>query len=239
MVSACGRAPPGETQKFNLKCVNLATSNNFKLVLLCFYLNLTRSRKMKPIRSNELLYLEKVINDKFRAKSKDVETEISQQAQKLADKAEKHFAKELKVEAKLKAVSEAYKKYATFTETKERMERELLASVNHKCEEVAEHLKKYNDPRDWDLSFDGHNVQDENPVDYFERKMREACYIEAKAKARSDHKLFHVLEAKQEYAKNILYSGADIHNVNVELKQAFQEADIGFQLPNSLMQITA
>ena len=194
---------------------------------------------MKPIRSNELLYLEKVINDKFYAKKKDVETEISQLALKIADKAEKHFAKELKVEAKMKAVAEAYKKYASFTETKERMERELLASVRSKCEEVAEHLDKYNDPRDWNLSFDGHEVREENPADYFERKLRDACYIEAKAKARSDHKFFHVLEAKQEYAKNILYSGADIHNVNIELKRAFQEADIGFQLPNSLMQITA
>jgi hypothetical protein len=42
---------------------------------------------MKPIRSNELLYLDKVINDKFYAKKRDVETEISQQAQTLADKA--------------------------------------------------------------------------------------------------------------------------------------------------------
>jgi hypothetical protein len=42
---------------------------------------------MKPIRSNELLYLDKVINDKFYAKRKDVETEISQTAQAISDKA--------------------------------------------------------------------------------------------------------------------------------------------------------
>ena len=69
--------------------------------------------------------------------------------------------------------------------------------------------------------------------------MRDACYEEAKSKARGDHKLFHVLEAKQEYAKNILYSGGDINNVNIELKRAFEEADIGFQLPKSLIQISA
>ena len=43
---------------------------------------------MKPIRSNELLYLDKVINDKFYAKRKDVDTEISQTAQVMSDKKE-------------------------------------------------------------------------------------------------------------------------------------------------------
>jgi hypothetical protein len=65
---------------------------------------------MKPIRSNELLYLDKVICDKFYAKKKDVETEISQQAQTLADKAIKHFAKELNIEAKLIAVGRSIQK---------------------------------------------------------------------------------------------------------------------------------
>jgi hypothetical protein len=194
---------------------------------------------MKPIRSNELLYLDKVINDKFYAKKRDVETEISQQAQTLADKAEKHFAKELKVEVKLKAVGEAYKKYANFIETKERMERELFGQVNNACMAVREHLDKYEQARNWGLTFRDYEIKDENPVVYFERKMRDACYEEAKSKARSDHKLFHVLEAKQEYAKNILYSGGDINNVNIELKRAFEEADIGFQLPKSLIQISA
>jgi hypothetical protein len=73
---------------------------------------------MKPIRSNELLYLDKVINDKFCNKRQDVGTEISQQAQTLADKASKHFPKELKVEKKLTNLNEAYKEYAKFIKTK-------------------------------------------------------------------------------------------------------------------------
>jgi hypothetical protein len=51
---------------------------------------------MRPIRSNELLYLDKVIHAKFQAKNKDVETEISQQAQTLADKADKTFCQRIK-----------------------------------------------------------------------------------------------------------------------------------------------
>ena len=152
---------------------------------------------MKPIRSNELLYLDKVINDKFYAKKRDVETEISQQAQTLADKAGKHFAKELKIEAKLKAVGEAYKKYAEFIETKERMERELFAQADNACRAVKEHLDKYDQARNWGISFRDYEIKEGNPVNYFESKMRDACFEEAKNKARSDHKLFHALEAKQ------------------------------------------
>ena len=194
---------------------------------------------MKPIRSNELLYLDKVITDKFYAKKRDVETEISQRGQTLAEKAEKHFAKELKVEAKLKAVREAYKKYAEFVETKERMERELHAKVKNASERVEEHLREYNNARNWDISFSEYEVRDGNPAEHFERRIRDACFQEPKNQARKEHKLFHVLEAKQEYAKNILYSGGDINNVNIELKRAFEEADIGFQLPKSLIQISA
>jgi hypothetical protein len=194
---------------------------------------------MRPIRSNELLYLDKVIHAKFQAKNKDVETEISQQAQTLADKAIKHFAKELKVEAKLKAVGEAYKKYAEFIETKERMERELFAQADNACRAVKEHLDKYEQARNWGMTFRDYEIKDSNPVNYFESKLRDACFEEAKNQARKEHKLFHALEAKQEYAKNILYSGGDINTVNIELKLAFEEAGIGFQLPKSLIQISA
>jgi hypothetical protein len=89
---------------------------------------------MKPIRSNELLYLDKVINDKFYSKRKDVETEISQTeisqtAQAMSDKASKHFPKELKVDSKLKTLNQAYKEYADFIQTKERMENDLKTKV--------------------------------------------------------------------------------------------------------------
>jgi hypothetical protein len=76
-------------------------------------------------------------------------------------------------------------------------------------------------------------------VNYFERAMRDACFEEAKTKATKDHKLHSLLNSQQEYAKNILYSGGDINTVNIELKKAFNDAEIEFQLPKSLTQISA
>ena len=194
---------------------------------------------MKPIRSNELLYLDKVINDKFYAKRKDVETEISQTAQAISDKANKHFPKELKVDSKLKTLDQAYKQYADFIQTKERMENYLRNKVKNLAEQVEEHLKKYIQSRNWDVRFDGYDVRDDNPVNYFERAMRDACFEEAKDRATKDHKLHSLLNSQQEYAKNILYSGGDINTVNIELKKAFNDAEIEFQLPKSLTQISA
>jgi hypothetical protein len=194
---------------------------------------------MKPIRSNELLYLDKVINDKFYAKRKDVDTEISQTAQVMSDKANKHFPKELKVDGKLKTLNQAYKEYADFIQTKERMENDLRTKVKNLSEQVEEHLDKYKQSRGWDICFNGYDVRDDNPVNYFERAMRDACFEEAKDRATKDHKLHSLLNSQQEYAKNILYSGGDINTVNIELKKAFNDAEIEFQLPKSLTQISA
>jgi predicted nucleic acid-binding Zn-ribbon protein len=116
---------------------------------------------MKPIRSNELLYLDKVINDKFYAKRKDVETEISQTAQAISDKADKHFPKELKVDSKLKTLNQAYKQYADFIQTKERMENDLRTKVKNLAEQVEEHLDKYKQSRNWDVRFDGYDLRDD------------------------------------------------------------------------------
>ena len=193
---------------------------------------------MKPIRSNELLYLDKVINDKFCNKRQDVGTEISQQAQTLADKASKHFPKELKVEKKLTNLNEAYKEYAKFIKNKEVVEDELRTNVKNLAEQVEEHLDKYKQSRGWDIRFDGYDIRDDNPINYFERAMREACFEEAKAKATKEHKIYNLLNAQQEYAKNILYSGGDINTVTIELKKAFSDAQIEFQLPKSLVQLS-
>jgi len=194
---------------------------------------------MKPIRSNELLYLNKVIEDKFYAKRRDVETEISQQAQTLSDKAGKHFPKELKVEGKLKTLDQAYRQYADFIQSKERMENDLRNKVKNLANQVREHLDKYRQSRNWNVDFDNFDLRDDNPIDYFDRKIREACFEEAKNKATKEHKVHHLLNSQEEYAKNIIYSGGDINTVNIELKKAFNDAEIEFQLPKSLTMITA
>ena len=194
---------------------------------------------MKPIRSNELLYLDKVINEKFYNKRQDVATEISQEAQTFADKAGKHFPKELKVEKKLNDLNKAYKDYAEFIRNKEVVEDELRSKVKNLAEQVEEHLDKYRQSRNWDVRFDSYDIRDDNPVNYFERAIREACFEEAKTKATKEHKIYNLLNSQQEYAKNILYSGGDINTVNIELKKAFNDAQIEFQLPKSLTQISA
>jgi hypothetical protein len=62
--------------------------------------------------------------------------------------------------------------------------------------------------------------------------MREACFEEAKAKATKEHKIYNLLNAQQEYAKNILYSGGDINTVNIELKKHLATLKLNFSCLN-------
>tara|TARA_R110000787_G_scaffold218696_1_gene327382 strand:- start:677 stop:1261 length:585 start_codon:yes stop_codon:yes gene_type:complete len=194
---------------------------------------------MKPIRQAELNHYNETINSKFYQKARDIETEINSQAQELSDKKEKSFTKELKVEAKLKIAQDKYLKYKKFMEDKDKIERELMAGVRNACEVVENHLNNVNNARGWNLSFDGYDVRDEDPVHYFKMKIDKARFTEAFCFCNKNHKIKNILEAKKEYAKNILYSGGDINTVATELRNAFLEANIEFALPKSLLRISA
>ena len=194
---------------------------------------------MKPIRQAELNHYNDTINNKFAQKARDIKTEIVQQAQQLSEKKKKSFLKELKVEAKLKKAELVYKKYKKFVEEKDRIERELQTQVRKMAEEVETHLDQYSNARGWHVSFDGYDIRDEDPVEYFHKKINDARYMEAENHCTKNHKIRNILEHKKEYAKNILYSGGDINTVASELKKAFEEAKIEFALPKSLIQNTA
>jgi hypothetical protein len=53
---------------------------------------------MKPIREKELVFFNKIIEDKFKDKRQTLETEITSEAQKLADKKAPTMAKQCGVE---------------------------------------------------------------------------------------------------------------------------------------------
>ena len=62
---------------------------------------------MKPIRSNELNYLDTLINDKFRSRRQNIESEIEAATQKQTDKNYSKFVEKLGLKAEIKAFKEA------------------------------------------------------------------------------------------------------------------------------------
>ena len=81
---------------------------------------------MKPIRSNELEFFKELINSKFSDRREAVDTEVSMEANKLADKQKPHFAKKLGIEKLLKKVEVASKKYHDFKQTMQHTESQLF-----------------------------------------------------------------------------------------------------------------
>ena len=77
---------------------------------------------MKPIRSNELNYLDELIRDKFRNRRQNIESEIEAVTQKQTDKNYPKFVERLGLKAQIKAFKEASMKLKKFQEQKESYE---------------------------------------------------------------------------------------------------------------------
>ena len=83
---------------------------------------------MKPIRKDELLYLDQLIKDKFRDRRQDMESAIESDTQKQTDKNVKSFINKLGIKAEIKAFKDAEDKLKKFIANKESYELKLSAA---------------------------------------------------------------------------------------------------------------
>ena len=84
---------------------------------------------MKPIRSNELEFFKDMIREKFYDKKETLRTQITSEAQTLADKKQPLMAKQCGVENELKKLKVVDEKYREFKQTKQLQEQKLLEAV--------------------------------------------------------------------------------------------------------------
>jgi len=191
---------------------------------------------MKPIRSNELEFFKELINSKFSDRKETVDTEISMEANKLADKQKPHFAKKLGVEKLLKKVEIASKKYHDFKQTMQHTESQLYRASQDVADELSRKLNHYNKARKWDTDFDGFKTK-EDTVNYFTAKLDEVCYEEAKKHIQKNHAVYNSLQAMEETGALIIHTGADIKSVVKALSDQMNKAGIKLPIPEQLLQI--
>ena len=191
---------------------------------------------MKPIRSNELEFFKELINSKFSDRKETVDTEISMEANKLADKQKPHFAKKLGIEKLLKKVEIASKKYHDFKQTMEHTESQLHRASEDVADELSRKLNHYNKARKWDTDFDGFKTK-EDTVNYFTAKLDEVCYEEAKKHIQKNHAIYNQLEDMQDNCKLVVHTGADINNTVKALQKEMGKASIKLPIPEQLLQI--
>ena len=191
---------------------------------------------MKPIRSNELEFFKELINSKFSDRKETVDTEISMEANKLADKQKPHFAKKLGIEKLLKKVEVASKKYHDFKQTMQHTENQLFRECNDVADELSRKLNHYNKARKWNTDFDSFTTK-EDTANYFTSKLDEVCYEEAKKYIQKNHAIYNQLQDMQDNCKLVVHTGADINNTVKALQKEMGKASIKLPIPEQLLQI--
>jgi len=188
---------------------------------------------MKPIRSNELEFWTNFVASKFSDKRQDIDTEISQKAQEVADKSQEAFNKKCGVDKILKEAKKKYEAWQTFRRnkisTEEKLEREFTSTVSL----AQEKLTRLEKSRRWDVYFgDSDCLRD---LGKLERKLAEANYEEAKKEARKIHKVYNMLGATEESCKVDIHTGADIKDVVSSLKGRMTRVEIPLDISNNLL----
>jgi len=191
---------------------------------------------MKPIRSNELEFFKELINSKFSDRREAVDTEVSMEANKLADKQKPHFAKKLGIEKLLKKVEVASKKYHDFKQTMQHTENQLFRECNDVADELSRKLEHYNKARKWNTDFDSFTTK-EDTANYFTSKLDEVCYQEAKKHIQKNHAIYNQLQDMQDNCKLVVHTGADINNTVKALQKEMSKASIKLPIPEQLLQI--
>jgi hypothetical protein len=191
---------------------------------------------MKPIRSNELEFFNKIIEDKFYDKRQSLETEMVSEAQKLADKKAPTMAKQCGVDGDLKRLAEADKKYKAFILSKISTENKLLSDVREQMSKIESKLERMSKARGWSKSFDGYDATQDG-AEYFHDKLDSACYDEAYKFVKSNHKVYNVLRDKKSACEIILHTGSDINSTVSTLQKEMSTVNIDLPVPNHLLQL--
>jgi hypothetical protein len=194
---------------------------------------------MKPIRSNELNYLDTLIHDKFRNRRQNIESEIEAATQKQTDKNYPKFVERLGLKAQIKAFKEADMKLKKFQEQKESYESKLHAAKTNKKIELEQKLESWASIRGWKNSY--RDKMDISIKDYDDVSsiLLMACKQETKKSVEKlpKFKVKHDLDLLEEQAKNVLYSGRDIKDVWKHLGNTFKASGVPVAAPKEFLQL--
>jgi len=188
---------------------------------------------MRPIRKQELEYLDRLINNKFQEKksavSSQCELEISNQLEKDFNK----FISTLKLDKLIKEAEQAEKEYQDFIRNKDNKQFELQKNASEAREALTDKMQQWAKIRNWDIRTSVDSVSEAVG------RLKGACRdeLEIKYKNSEKGKVFRYLENGVEDAKNILYSGLSIEDVWKNLDQVFNQAQIEVRVPKSFAQI--
>jgi hypothetical protein len=189
---------------------------------------------MRPIRKQELEYLDRLINNKFQEKQSAIRSQCEIEVQKQLEKDFNKFVSTLRLDKLLKDAEQAEKEYQDFKLSKDAKETALNQNAIKRKQALLEKVNQWSDIRDWSISSRA------DTVDEVLDNLKKACRqeLEEKYKNSEKGKFFKYLQNGIEDAKNILYSGLSIEDVWKNLEQVFGHAQIEVRVPKSFTQIS-
>ena len=196
--------------------------------------NNERKTNMRPIRKQELEYLDRLINNKFQEKQSAIRSQCEIEVQKQLEKDFNKFVSTLRLDKLLKDAEQAEKEYQDFKLSKDAKETALNQNAIKRKQALLEKVNQWSDIRDWSISSRA------DTVDEVISNLKKACQqeLEEKYKNSEKGKFFKYLQNGIEDAKNILYSGLSIEDVWKNLEQVFGQAQIEVRVPKSFTQIS-
>jgi hypothetical protein len=195
--------------------------------------NNERKTNMRPIRKQELEYLDRLINNKFQEKQSAIRSQCEIEVQKQLEKDFNKFVSTLKLEKLIKEAEQAEKDFEDFKQSKDAKETALNQNAIKKKQALLEKVNQWSDIRDWQISSRA------DTVDEVISNLKKACRqeLEDKYKNSEKGKFFKYLQNGIEDAKNTLYSGLSIDDVWKNLENIFGKAQIEVRVPKSFTQI--
>lgn len=194
---------------------------------------------MKPIRSNELNYLDQLIAEKFRHRRQNIESEIEATTQKQTDKNYKSFVEKLGLKAEIKAFKEADDKLKKFQQQKESYEAKLFAAKKSAGDKLETKMNSWSSIRGWKSNYGNRMSIEIKEYDSIEHYLTKACKQETKTAVEKlpKYKVKHDLDLLEEQAKNVLYSGRDIKDVWRHLGSTFKASGVPVAAPKEFLQL--
>jgi hypothetical protein len=188
---------------------------------------------MRPIRKQELDYLDRLINNKFQEKQSAIRSQCELEVEKQLEKDFTKFLSTLKLEKLLKEAEQAEKDFEDFKRNKDNREQELSSIAFKKRNALSEKINQWSSIRDWSITSRHDNV------DEAMSNLKKACRqeLEEKYKNSEKGKFFKYLQNGIEDARNTLYSGLSIDDVWKNLESIFNKAQIEVRVPKSFAQI--
>jgi len=189
---------------------------------------------MRPIRKQELDYLDRLINNKFQEKQSAIRSQCEIEVQKQLEKDFDKFVATLKLDKLIKEAEQAEKEYQDFKASKDIKENALHLNATKKKQALKEKFNHWNEIRQWHLS-----SRSDNDLDCILSTIKSACRVELEEKYKNSEKgkFFKYLESGIEDARNTLYSGLSIDDVWKNLENIFNKAQIEVRVPKSFAQI--